>query len=37
MGHAAEIESGERFEFGENWARFLAELSDEKVAQRRRR
>ncbi len=32
MVHAAEVESGERFEFGENWARFLSELSDEKVA-----
>lgn len=32
MGHAAEVESGQRFEFGENWARFLSELSDEKIA-----
>lgn len=29
--HAAEVTSRERFEFGENWARFLSVLSDERV------
>ena len=29
--HAAEVDSGSRFEFGENWARFLSELSEEKI------
>ncbi|MBC7796946.1 MAG: class I SAM-dependent methyltransferase [Pyrinomonadaceae bacterium] len=30
--HAAEIESGSRFEFGENWRRFLALLDDDRIA-----
>ncbi|HEX8266114.1 MAG TPA: class I SAM-dependent methyltransferase [Pyrinomonadaceae bacterium] len=30
-GHAAEIESGERFEFGKNWARFLEILNEERI------
>jgi 2-polyprenyl-3-methyl-5-hydroxy-6-metoxy-1,4-benzoquinol methylase len=30
--HAAEIESGERFAFGENWAAFLAQLDDHRIA-----
>jgi 2-polyprenyl-3-methyl-5-hydroxy-6-metoxy-1,4-benzoquinol methylase len=31
--HAAEVESGERFEFGKNWARFLALLNDKRIAE----
>src|SRR5580700_4982062 len=30
--HAAEIESGDRFAFGENWAAFLAQLDDQRIA-----
>jgi 2-polyprenyl-3-methyl-5-hydroxy-6-metoxy-1,4-benzoquinol methylase len=30
--HAAEVARGERFEFGENWARFLSVMSDERIA-----
>jgi len=30
--HATEVESGERFEFGKNWAAFLAVLDDERIA-----
>ncbi len=30
--HAVEIESGERFAFGENWAAFLAQLDDSRIA-----
>jgi 2-polyprenyl-6-hydroxyphenyl methylase/3-demethylubiquinone-9 3-methyltransferase len=30
--HAAEIAQGGRFEFGRNWARFLAVLDDERIA-----
>jgi 2-polyprenyl-6-hydroxyphenyl methylase/3-demethylubiquinone-9 3-methyltransferase len=30
--HAVEIESGERFAFGENWAAFLAKLDDARIA-----
>jgi 2-polyprenyl-6-hydroxyphenyl methylase/3-demethylubiquinone-9 3-methyltransferase len=30
--HAAEIASGERFAFGENWAAFLAKLDDARIA-----
>ena len=30
--HAAEVASGERFEFGDNWARFLALLNNERIA-----
>lgn len=33
--HAAEVERGERFEFGENWARFLTVLDDTRIAQAR--
>src|SRR5918911_1278080 len=29
--HAIEIAHGERFQFGENWARFLAVLDDERI------
>ncbi len=29
--HAAEVAGGERFEFGENWSRFLSTLDDAKV------
>lgn len=32
-GHAAELSSGERFRFGENWSRFLARLDDSRIAQ----
>lgn len=34
--HAAEIEAGERFAFGENWARFLQVLDDGRIAQAER-
>lgn len=30
--HAREVEAGQRFRFGDNWARFLAVLDDERVA-----
>jgi 2-polyprenyl-3-methyl-5-hydroxy-6-metoxy-1,4-benzoquinol methylase len=30
--HAREVARGERFEFGKNWARFLATLNDERIA-----
>jgi 2-polyprenyl-6-hydroxyphenyl methylase/3-demethylubiquinone-9 3-methyltransferase len=30
--HAREVESGERFEFGRNWARFLASVDDRRIA-----
>lgn len=30
--HKHEVESGERFEFGKNWAAFLAVLDDERIA-----
>ncbi|MGF1644444.1 MAG: class I SAM-dependent methyltransferase [Thiotrichales bacterium] len=29
--HAAEIESGDRFTFGDNWTRFLADLDDDRI------
>jgi 2-polyprenyl-3-methyl-5-hydroxy-6-metoxy-1,4-benzoquinol methylase len=29
--HAAEVARGERFEFGKNWARFLAVLDDDRI------
>jgi SAM-dependent methyltransferase len=32
VSHGAELKSGERFEFGANWARFLAHLSDSKIS-----
>lgn len=31
--HASEVARGERFEFGENWKRFLAVLNDDRIAQ----
>lgn len=31
--HAGEVAAGERFEFGENWTRFLALLNDERIAE----
>ena len=31
--HAAEIQTGARFAFGENWARFLAVLNDDRIHQ----
>lgn len=30
--HAVEVEAGERFEFGKNWAWFLQTLNDQKIA-----
>ena len=30
--HAAEVQNGERFEFGKNWQRFLSMLSDERIS-----
>jgi 2-polyprenyl-6-hydroxyphenyl methylase/3-demethylubiquinone-9 3-methyltransferase len=30
--HAAEVAGGERFEFGENWSRFLSTLDEGRVA-----
>jgi 2-polyprenyl-6-hydroxyphenyl methylase/3-demethylubiquinone-9 3-methyltransferase len=30
--HESEVKKGERFEFGKNWQRFLATLTDEKIA-----
>ena len=30
--HQAEVASGERFEFGANWAQFLEVLNDERIA-----
>jgi 2-polyprenyl-3-methyl-5-hydroxy-6-metoxy-1,4-benzoquinol methylase len=30
--HAQEVSTGERFEFGKNWARFLESLSEERIA-----
>lgn len=35
-GHGREVAAGERFRFGDNWARFLAVLDDERVAQAER-
>jgi len=34
--HHGEVERGERFEFGENWARFLAVVDDERIAEAER-
>src|SRR5215207_5339783 len=31
--NAAEIASGERFEFGQNWSEFLAAIDDERIQQ----
>ena len=33
MTHAQEIERGERFAFGENWAQFLKVLDDDRIAE----
>jgi 2-polyprenyl-3-methyl-5-hydroxy-6-metoxy-1,4-benzoquinol methylase len=30
--HAREVESGDRFEFGRNWSKFLSVLNDERIA-----
>jgi 2-polyprenyl-6-hydroxyphenyl methylase/3-demethylubiquinone-9 3-methyltransferase len=32
LQHQAEVSNGERFEFGKNWAAFLAVLDDERIA-----
>lgn len=32
VDHAAEVASGQRFEFGKNWARFLTLLNEERIA-----
>ena len=29
--HASEVKSGERFEFGKNWSRFLRLLNDDRI------
>jgi len=34
--HAAEIEAGQRFAFGENWRRFLESLSEERILEAER-
>ena len=34
--HAAEVRTGQRFEFGANWARFLTTLNDERIAEAER-
>ncbi|MBX7244668.1 MAG: class I SAM-dependent methyltransferase [Candidatus Sumerlaeaceae bacterium] len=31
--HASEVEAGQRFRFGDNWARFLRLLSDDRIAE----
>ncbi len=31
--HAAEVASGERFEFGKNWSWFLQTLNEDKIAE----
>ncbi|NWF39499.1 class I SAM-dependent methyltransferase [Mariprofundus sp. NF] len=31
MGHRKEVESGDRFEFGANWALFLKELNEDRI------
>lgn len=33
MNFTAEVESGQRFEFGKNWQRFLATMNDQRVAE----
>ncbi|MEA2419016.1 MAG: hypothetical protein QOE60_1222 [Thermoleophilaceae bacterium] len=35
-GHAAELARGERFEFGENWRRFLQVLDEDRIAEAER-
>lgn len=32
VAHTQEVASGERFEFGRNWSRFLESLNDERIA-----
>jgi 2-polyprenyl-3-methyl-5-hydroxy-6-metoxy-1,4-benzoquinol methylase len=34
--HRAEVQRGERFEFGQNWARFLSVLDDQRIAEAER-
>jgi 2-polyprenyl-6-hydroxyphenyl methylase/3-demethylubiquinone-9 3-methyltransferase len=34
--HAAEIQSGRRFEFGKNWSRFLSVLNEERIVEAER-
>jgi 2-polyprenyl-6-hydroxyphenyl methylase/3-demethylubiquinone-9 3-methyltransferase len=34
--HAQEVEAGQRFEFGENWRRFLTLLNEERIAEAER-
>jgi 2-polyprenyl-6-hydroxyphenyl methylase/3-demethylubiquinone-9 3-methyltransferase len=34
--HTLEVQSGERFEFGKNWTRFLGSLNEERIAQARK-
>src|SRR3954451_6667618 len=34
--HASEVHRGERFEFGENWRRFLAVLNEERIVEAER-
>jgi 2-polyprenyl-3-methyl-5-hydroxy-6-metoxy-1,4-benzoquinol methylase len=36
LAHAAEVEQGERFAFGENWARFLEVLDEERILEAER-
>ena len=31
--HTAEVQSGDRFQFGENWTRFLSLMNDERIAE----
>lgn len=31
MSHAVEVETGQRFEFGKNWSRFLSVLNDDRI------
>ena len=35
-GHTAEVSSGQRFEFGSNWRRFLRVLNEERIAEAER-
>jgi len=35
-GHATEVSSGDRFEFGANWTKFLKVLNDDRIAQAER-
>jgi 2-polyprenyl-6-hydroxyphenyl methylase/3-demethylubiquinone-9 3-methyltransferase len=32
VDHAAEVASGQRFEFGKNWARLLTLLNEDRIA-----